>query len=59
LTVAFNPGYLLDGLSVLDAPTVFISFTTAMKPAVISPAAENGEPIPGYRYLIMPMRVGN
>jgi len=59
LTVAFNPGYLLDGLSVLDAPTVFISFTTAMKPAVISPAAEDGEPIPGYRYLIMPMRVGN
>ena len=59
LTVAFNPGYLLDGLSILDAPTVFISFTTAMKPAVISPAAEDGEPIPGYRYLIMPMRVGN
>jgi len=59
LTVAFNPGYLLDGLSILDAPTVFISFTTAMKPAVISPAAEDGEPIPSYRYLIMPMRVGN
>jgi len=59
LTVAFNPGYLLDGLSILDAPTVFISFTTAMKPAVISPAAEDGEPIPSYRYLIMPRRVGN
>lgn len=58
LTVAFNPGYLLDGLAVLDAPTVLISFTTAMKPAVISPAGEDGEPIPGYRYLIMPMRVG-
>ncbi len=58
LTVAFNPGYLLDGLSVLDAPVVLISFTTAMKPAVISPAGEDGEPIPGYRYLIMPMRVG-
>ncbi len=58
LTVAFNPGYLLDGLSVLDAPTVLISFTTAMKPAVISPAGDDGTPIPGYRYLIMPMRVG-
>jgi len=58
LTVAFNPGYLIDGLAVLDAPTVLISFTTAMKPAVISPAGEDGEPIPGYRYLIMPMRVG-
>jgi DNA polymerase III subunit beta len=59
LTVAFNPGYLLDGLAVLDAPLVLISFTTAMKPAVISPASEDGEPIPGYRYLIMPMRVGD
>jgi DNA polymerase-3 subunit beta len=59
LTVAFNPGYLLDGLAVLDAPTVLVSFTTAMKPAVISPAGDDGEPVPGYRYLIMPMRVGN
>jgi DNA polymerase-3 subunit beta len=59
LTVAFNPGYLLDGLAVLDAPSVLVSFTTVMKPAVISPAADDGEPVPGYRYLIMPMRVGN
>jgi DNA polymerase-3 subunit beta len=58
LTVAFNPGYLLDGLAVLDAPTVLVSFTTAMKPAVISPAGDDGESVPGYRYLIMPMRVG-
>jgi DNA polymerase-3 subunit beta len=58
LTVAFNPTYLLDGLSVLETPTVLISFTTAMKPAVISPSADDGEPVPGYRYLIMPMRVG-
>jgi DNA polymerase-3 subunit beta len=57
LTVAFNPVYLLDGLSVLDAPMVLVSFTTAMKPAVISPAAEDGAGIAGYRYLIMPMRV--
>jgi DNA polymerase-3 subunit beta len=57
LTVAFNPGYLLDGLSVLDAPTAVISFTSAMKPAVLS-AANDGGDIAGYRYLIMPMRVG-
>ena len=59
MTVAFNPAYLLDGLSVLDAPLVLISFTSAMKPAVISPANEDGEPVPGYRYLIMPMRVSD
>ena len=29
-----------------------------MKPAVISPAGDDGETVAGYRYLIMPMRVG-
>jgi DNA polymerase-3 subunit beta len=58
LTVAFNPSYLLDGLSVLDSQGVLISFTNPMKPAVITPAGEDGESVPGYRYLIMPMRVG-
>src|SRR5262249_56311784 len=33
LTVAFHPGYLLDGLSGLGSPHVLISFTTALKPA--------------------------
>jgi DNA polymerase-3 subunit beta len=59
LTVAFNPSYLLDGLSVLDSPKVLISFTHPMKPAVVTPAGDDGEAIPGYRYLIMPMRVGS
>ena len=58
LTVAFNPSYLLDGLSVLDSPKALISFTHPMKPAVITPAGEDGQSLPGYRYLIMPMRVG-
>ena len=48
LTVAFNPAYLLDGLSVLDAPTrADLVHRRAMKPAVISPAGEDGEPVPG------------
>jgi DNA polymerase-3 subunit beta len=58
MTVAFNPGYLLDGLSVLDAPTAALAFTTTMKPVVISPLGEDGAVIAGYRYLIMPMRIG-
>lgn len=58
MTVAFNPGYLLDGLAAVDTPTAVISFTTAMKPAVISPAGEDDAIVPGYQYLIMPMRVG-
>jgi DNA polymerase-3 subunit beta len=41
----------------LKAPTAVLSFVDAFKPAVISPAAEDGEIVPGYRYLIMPIRV--
>ncbi|MEJ3742337.1 DNA polymerase III subunit beta [Actinomycetes bacterium KLBMP 9797] len=57
LTIGFNPQYLLDGLAALGAQTAVLSFVDAFKPAVISPAGEDGEIIPGYRYLIMPIRV--
>jgi len=32
-------------------------FVDAFKPAVITPAGEDGDSLPGYRYLIMPIRV--
>jgi DNA polymerase-3 subunit beta len=57
LTIGFNPQYLLDGLQNLAAPVAVLSFVDAFKPAVISPAGEDGEIIAGYRYLIMPIRV--
>ncbi|BCJ53237.1 DNA polymerase III subunit beta [Actinoplanes sp. NBRC 14428] len=57
LTIGFNPQYLIDGLQNLGAPTAVLSFVDAFKPAVISPAGEDGEIVPGYRYLIMPIRV--
>jgi DNA polymerase III subunit beta len=57
LTVGFNPQYLVEGLQNLSAPTSILSFVDAYKPAVISPAGDDGEVIPGYRYLIMPIRV--
>lgn len=57
LTIGFNPQYLIDGLQNLGAPIAVFSFVDAFKPAVISPSGEDGEPIPGYRYLIMPIRV--
>jgi DNA polymerase-3 subunit beta len=55
--LAFNPAYLLDGLNALNAPTAVFSFVEAGKPAVISPGGEDGTVVPGYRYLIMPIRV--
>ncbi|MEV7329973.1 MULTISPECIES: DNA polymerase III subunit beta [Micromonospora] len=57
LTIGFNPQYLIDGLANLGSQTAMLSFVDAFKPAVISPAGEDGEVIPGYRYLIMPIRV--
>ncbi|KAB1949329.1 DNA polymerase III subunit beta [Micromonospora sp. ALFpr18c] len=57
LTIGFNPQYLIDGLANLGSQTAVLSFVDAFKPAVISPASEDGEVIPGYRYLIMPIRV--
>jgi DNA polymerase-3 subunit beta len=57
LTIGFNPQYLIDGLQNLGAPIAVLSFVDAFKPAVISPATEDGEIVPGYRYLIMPIRV--
>jgi DNA polymerase-3 subunit beta len=57
LTIGFNPQYLIDGLTNLGAQHALLSFVDAFKPAVISPAGEDGEVIPGYRYLIMPIRV--
>jgi DNA polymerase-3 subunit beta len=57
LTIGFNPQYLVDGLQNLGAATAVLSFIDAFKPAVIAPADDEGEIVPGYRYLIMPIRV--
>jgi DNA polymerase-3 subunit beta len=59
MTIAFNHQYLLDGLNALDGPTAVLSFTDPKKPAVMLPAKDDGEVIPGYQYLIMPVRIGS
>jgi DNA polymerase-3 subunit beta len=58
LTIAFNPQFLLDGLSALNSPLTRMSFTQASKPAVLSPQTEpDGPDDPSYRYLLMPVRI--
>jgi DNA polymerase-3 subunit beta len=61
--LAANSGYLLDGLSALQAPYAQLSFTTATKPAVLvgrlSSVASPSDPAApelGYRYLFLPLR---
>jgi DNA polymerase-3 subunit beta len=66
LTIGFNPTFLLDGLAAVHTERARMSFTSPLKPAVLSgvaePAAEGEAAAPAvregsYRYLIMPVRL--
>lgn len=55
--IAFNPGFLLDGLGAIGSDVARLAMTTSTKPAVITgkPAEDTDEP--DYRYLLMPIRL--
>ena len=54
----FNPHYLQDALSSLDAPYVEFSFTAPGKPCLLTGLNEiDGEPLADYRHVIMLMRL--
>ncbi|MCK2245118.1 MULTISPECIES: DNA polymerase III subunit beta [unclassified Crossiella] len=57
LTIAFNPGYLLDGLGAMHTSRAQLTFTTPSRPALIKPVDAEGEVEPGYIYLLMPVRL--
>jgi DNA polymerase-3 subunit beta len=57
VTIAFNPGYLLDGLGALHTDRAHLSFTTPNRPALIKPVDDEGGVLPGYLYLLMPVRL--
>lgn len=58
VTIAFNPGYLLDGLGAIGSPWAQLAFTTSAKPAVLSGKREaDAEAHNDYRYLLMPVRL--
>ncbi|NUS45882.1 MAG: DNA polymerase III subunit beta, partial [Mycobacteriaceae bacterium] len=67
LTIAFNPGYLTDGLQSLRSDKVTFGFTTPSRPAVLRPAGvdeltqdESGNytaPDSEFIYLLMPVRL--
>ncbi len=66
MQIAFNPGFLLDGLSAVDSDATTLSFTGPTRPAVLTGKREPGgvssadagaEPAPDYRYLLMPVRL--
>ncbi|MFB7877132.1 MULTISPECIES: DNA polymerase III subunit beta [unclassified Nocardia] len=67
LTIAFNPGYLTEGLSALHAERVTFGFTTPSRPAVLLPASDEEPKVlesgafaaleSQYIYLLMPVRL--
>lgn len=67
LTIAFNPQYLLDGLSAISGDDVMFGFTEARRPAILLPQPEgelevNSEgqfvvPETEFTYLLMPVRI--
>lgn len=57
VSIAFNPGYLSDGLSAVRTDRAHLSFTSAKRPALVKPVGEDGEVVDGYLYLLMPIRL--
>jgi DNA polymerase-3 subunit beta len=58
ITTGFNPQFLLDGLTALEAPVVELAFTQASKPAVMSGVDSlDGDSDTDFRYLLMPRRL--
>lgn len=58
ITTGFNPQFLLDGLTAIEAPFVELAFTQASKPVVISGVDSlDGEADSDFRYLLMPRRL--
>jgi DNA polymerase III subunit beta len=58
LTIAFNPTYLLDGLTAMDSDTTRIAFTEPGKPALLT-GKPGPDGTPDYRYLLMPFRLNS
>jgi DNA polymerase-3 subunit beta len=52
MTVAFNPGYLIDGVEAIAGEEVLLETLDALKPATLRPTEGDD-----YLYLLMPVRV--
>ncbi|WP_052847489.1 DNA polymerase III subunit beta [Streptomyces avicenniae] len=58
ISTAFNPAFLLEGLSAIDSPVAQLAFTTSTKPALLTGKPDaTAEADEAYKYLIMPVRL--
>lgn len=54
ISIAFNPGFLLDGLNALTADSVDFNFVSSTKPALLRGHDTDDQAL---RYLLMPVRL--
>jgi len=60
IDIAFNHQFLLEGLGAIDSDVARMQFTTATKPAILTNGKPvDGDEVPDYRYLIMPIRLSS
>ncbi len=62
LTIAFNPQFLLDGLTAIGTETAVLSFTAPTKPAVLTGKIDDDAAVSSssaYSYVLMPVRVSH
>jgi DNA polymerase-3 subunit beta len=62
MTIAFNPQFLLDGLSAIASDTAVLSFTAPTKPAVLTGKSDEDSAVSSsssYSYVLMPVRVSH
>lgn len=58
IQIAFNPQYLLEGLSALHQPWARLAFTVPAKPALLTGQGEqDSAPDDAFRYVLMPVRL--
>lgn len=56
IDIAFNPAYLLDGLTAVGATVTRFSFTQPTRPAVLT-GSDDADAMDDYKYLLMPVRL--
>ena len=56
IKVAFNPGFLSDGLAAIGTPFVQFGFTAPVKPVLFQGVDDESVVISAYQYLLVPIR---
>src|SRR5712692_6785963 len=57
MQIGFNARYLMDVLSVVEAPQMNVELCDELSPGVLKPIGEAGAPATRYTAVIMPMRI--